>query len=110
METTLGAEGIETPHAEPVPRLRLPRRRRSGLVVVGELRLPLGGPYRPRATLVRWPDGRLLWRVRLWEVDRAVPHVVGTDTLRAFAQRNGLHALRQEIDELVARAGASEGV
>ncbi|HYB63270.1 MAG TPA: hypothetical protein VEE86_02465 [Thermoplasmata archaeon] len=73
---------------------------------VGELRLPIAGPYRPRARLYRYPDGRLLWLVRLWESDRAVPHLVPTAVLHEFARRNGLVRLRVEIDELLERAGA----
>lgn len=68
------------------------------------MRLPLAGPYRPRAQLVQYPDGRLLWHVRLWEVDRVVPHEVSTAVLRAFARRNRLPTLEAEIDVLVDRA------
>jgi len=71
---------------------------------VGELRIPLAGPYRPRARLFRYPDGRLLWLVRLWEYDRAVPHLVSTAVLREFASANGLAQLRADIDALVERA------
>lgn len=71
---------------------------------VGELRLPLAGPYRPRARLYRYPDGRLLWLVRLWEYDHAVPHLVSTAALREFARRNGLPRLRAEMDALLDRA------
>ena len=75
---------------------------------VGELRLPIAGPYRPRARLYRYPDGRLLWLVRLWEVDRAVPHIVSTAVLREFARSNGLARLRAEVDALVDRATAGD--
>jgi hypothetical protein len=71
---------------------------------VGELRLPLGGPYRPRARLYRLPDGRLLWRVRLWEYDRPVVHLLPTAVLHEFARRNGLRQLALDLEELVARA------
>ncbi|MGA8665205.1 MAG: hypothetical protein WB809_09150 [Thermoplasmata archaeon] len=67
------------------------------------MRLPLAGPYRPRARLFRMPDGRLLWTVRLWEYDRAVTHAVSTDVLRRFARVNGLSRLAGEVEELVAR-------
>jgi hypothetical protein len=66
--------------------------------------LPLAGPYRPHARLYRLSDGRLLWHVRLWEVDRAVPHVVSTDALRTFARLNRLPGLEAAIDALVRRA------
>ena len=68
------------------------------------MRLPLAGPYRPRARLAQLPNGRLLWEVRLWEYDRAVRHVVSTDVLRTFARVNGLPALAAEVEALVARA------
>jgi len=71
---------------------------------VGEVRLPLAGPYCPRARLFRMPDGRLLWRVRLWEYDRAVTHAVSTDVLRTFARVNGLGSLTAEVEDLVERA------
>lgn len=91
---------------EPVPR-RLPSFAPGRTVrKVGELRLPIAGPYRPRARLYRYPDGRLLWLVRLWEYDRPVSHLVSTTVLREFARVNGLATLRSEIDELVDRATA----
>jgi len=97
------ASGIERNVAQPIPR-RTTRRVRA----IGELRLPIAGPYRPRARLYLFPDGRTLWTVRLWEYDRAVRHAVGTDRLRAFARVNGLPALEREIDRLdaIARAEA----
>jgi hypothetical protein len=73
------------------------------------VRLPIAGPYRPVARLYRFPDGRLLWHVRLWEYDRAVPHLVGTPVLRAFARRNGLPALEREVDQLVRSALEDDG-
>jgi len=75
---------------------------------VGELRLPIAGPYRPRARLYRYPDGRLLWLVRLWEYDQAVPHLVSTAVLREFARRSGLFRLHAEIDALAERAKTGE--
>jgi hypothetical protein len=71
---------------------------------VGWVRLPLAGPYRPAARLYRFPDGRLLWHVRLWEYDRAVPHLVATSVLVTFARRNRLPSLEAAIDRLVRRA------
>jgi hypothetical protein len=71
---------------------------------VGTVRLPLGGPYRPRAHLYQLPDGRLFWQVRLWEYDRAVSHALPTSVVRSFARQNGLVALEREVDALVARA------
>jgi hypothetical protein len=72
--------------------------------MVGEVRLPIAGPYRPRARLYRLPDGRLLWCVRLWEHDRAVRHALPTSALRAFARVNGLPRLAAEIEALVRRS------
>jgi len=73
------------------------------------VRLPIAGPYRPRARLYRYPDGRLVWLVRLWEHDRAVPHVVSTATLREFARRSGLARLRADLDALEERAAEHDG-
>lgn len=108
MEFYQDAEGIEARKSQPVPAetSRTPRRR---VRTVGELKLPLAGPYAPRVQLVQFPDGRLLWRLRLWEVDRPVVHVVGTATLRAFARINRLPTLERQIDRLVARACRTSG-
>jgi hypothetical protein len=97
---------VTTP--EPVPSLPLPERRLPRVRKVGELRLPIAGPYRPRARLYRYPDGRLLWLVRLWDRDRAVAHLVTTAVLREFARVNGLAGLRADVDALVERATADE--
>lgn len=105
MVTHQGAVGTHERRSEPVRAERsTPRPRRPVVRTVGELRVPLAGPYAPRAQLLQFPDGRLLWRLRLWEGDRPVPHVVGTETLREFARVNRLPDLRRRIDELVARA------
>ncbi len=96
-ERTLSTEPLRTRSSERPPSARRPR-------AIGRLRLPLAGPYRPWATLYQFPDGRLLWLVRLWEVDRPVRRLLPTWVLRTFADRNRLVALRLEIDELVERA------
>jgi hypothetical protein len=87
------------------------RRPCSHVRKIGELRLPIAGPYRPRARLYLFPDGRLLWYVRLWEIDRAIPHLVRTETLRAFARVNRLPIVLAEIDGLnrLGRAEAGRG-
>ncbi len=102
METeTDQSNRVEPVLDEPVPdRDRWPGR------PLGALRLPIAGPYRPWARLYRLPDGRLLWRVRLWEVDRAVARTVETEVLRTFARENRLPALLAAIDALVGRARA----
>ena len=75
---------------------RRPRRARR----IGRLRLPIAGPYRPWATLYELPDGRRLWCVRLWDVDRPVRRCLPTGLLVAFARLNGLDELRREIERL----------
>jgi hypothetical protein len=85
----------------PQPVRRRPRRK---VRKIGELRLPIAGPYRPRARLYLFPDGRLLWHLRLWEHDRAVSHLVRTETLRTYARGSGLSTALAEIDLLTRRA------
>ncbi|HTT45095.1 MAG TPA: hypothetical protein VMH38_03650 [Thermoplasmata archaeon] len=103
----MDAQRIATTPSEPVPTEQPISTGATGRVrLVGELRLPIAGPYRPRARLYRYPDGRLVWLVRLWEYDRAVPHLVSTDVLREFARLNRLPRLRSEVEALVERASA----
>ena len=80
-----------------------PRRARRRPRTIGRLRLPIAGPYAPWATLYELPDGRRLWCVRLWEVDRPVRRCLPTGLLVAFARLNGLDVLRREIEALAAR-------
>lgn len=108
MEFYQDAEGIERTESQPVP-AEIPATARRRVRTVGELRLPLAGPYAPRVQLVQLPDGRLLWRLRLWEFDRPVVHVVGTDTLRRFARINRIPAVERRIDQLLRRATGSAG-
>lgn len=98
------AERIAPTPTEPLLSLPLPEPADPRVRKVGEVRLPIAGPYRPRARLYRYPDGRLLWLVRLWEHDRAVPHLVSSAVLREFARLNGLARLRAEVDALEQRA------
>ena len=93
---------------EPVPERSPPVAPPERVRKVGELRLPIAGPYCPRARLYRYPDGRLLWLVRLWEYDRPVPHLVSTATLREFARVNRLPRVRAEVDALVDQATSGE--
>ncbi len=95
------AYGIDRNASQPIPRRTRRRVRR-----IGELRLPIAGPYCPRARLYLFPDGRTIWVVRLWEVDRAVTRALGTPVLRAYARSSGLTDLLAEIDRLDARARA----
>jgi hypothetical protein len=90
---TVDANCIALTPSQPVRRRTRPTVRK-----IGEIRLPLAGPYRPRARLYLFPDGRLLWRVRLWEYDRAVVHLLRTEVLRAFARASGLERTLLEID------------
>jgi hypothetical protein len=70
---------------------------------MGSLRLPLGGPYRPKAVAYRLPDGRIVWCVRLWEVDRAVRRCVSSATIRRFCQINRLPEVEGEVDRVEGR-------
>jgi hypothetical protein len=72
--------------------------------LVGRVRVPLAGPYRPWARLFRLPDGRTLWTIRLWEVDRPVARVVSTAVLLAYARTSRLPTLVTETRALAARA------
>jgi len=92
--------------SQPVPDEPIPATLDGRVQKVGELRLPIAGPYCPRARLYRYPDGRLVWLVRLWEVDRAVPHLVSTEVLREFARINRLPGVGADVDALVAQAHA----
>jgi len=101
-------EAVVSNRAEPVLRQPVPELPAPGARPVGALRLPIAGPYRPWARLYRLPGGRLVWTVRLWEVDRATVRWVATDELRAFARANRLPALLDAIETLVRRAAAEE--
>lgn len=80
--------------------------RRTRLRRLGSVRVPIAGPYRPTAHLIALPDGRLLWWVRLWEVDRAVPHLIPTHRLLRYARASRLVALEREVRTLVRPAGS----
>ena len=71
---------------------------------LGAVRLPIAGPYRPLATLYELPDGRRLWCVRLWDVDRPVRRCLSTSYLLAFARLNRLDALEREIRAVAERS------
>jgi hypothetical protein len=102
----LDADRIAVTPSQPIP-----RRTSSQVRIVGVVRIPLAGPYRPLARLYRFPDGRLLWRLRLWEVDRPVDHLVRPEVLRAYARRSGLPTVVAALDALVdsARSGPHGG-
>jgi hypothetical protein len=82
----------------------VPRRSKDGPRPIGRLRLPLDLHHQPWATLYRFPDGRLEWCVRLWQLDRPVRSIVSTRVLRRYALSNGLRELSKEIDLLVEEA------
>jgi hypothetical protein len=65
--------------------------------------LPLGGPYRPKAVAYRLPDARIVWCVRLWEVDRAVTRCVASDTIRRFCRLNRLADVEAQVDRVEGR-------
>jgi hypothetical protein len=71
---------------------------------IGRLRVPLDLHHQPWATLYRFPDGRLEWCLRLWQIDQPIRAVVSTRTLRQYARENGLRELASAIDALVERA------
>jgi len=76
---------------------------------IGRTRLPLTLTHRPWATLYRFPDGRLLWSVRLWEVDGPVRRLFPTGMLLAYARLNRLGFLEAELDRLTRAAGGARG-
>jgi hypothetical protein len=70
---------------------------------LGVVRLPLGGPYRPKATAYRLPDGRIVWCVRLWETDHAVKRCFPSETIRRFCRMNRLPEVEEEVDRVEGR-------
>lgn len=70
---------------------------------LGRVRLPIAGPYRPSARAYRLPDGRVVWCVRLWRVDRPVRTCQTTSTIRAFCRLNGLSSVEEAVDDLLRR-------
>jgi hypothetical protein len=100
----LETDEVVSDRAEPVPRQPVLDRKPSRVRLVGEVRLPLAGPYRPRARLYAWPDGELRWVVRVWEVDRVVVRSLDRDAVRIFARVNRLPALARDVDALLERA------
>lgn len=74
------------------------------VVAVGRMRLPLTLNHRPWITLYRFPDGRLLWTVRLWDGDRPVHRCIGAATLLRFARVNQLWDFENQVEALLLRA------
>ena len=68
----------------------------------------MAGPYHPWAHLYADTDGTLWWAVRLWECERASPHVVTTEQLRRYARESGLTSVLRTIDRIVEQARSSE--
>ena len=96
---------VATKRPEPVPRSTDPDVEPGPTgPALGQVRVPIAGPYRPWARLYRRRDGRLAWRVRLWEVDRPVARWVDPDSLRSFARASRLPALAAELESIVERA------
>ncbi|MCI4322555.1 MAG: hypothetical protein L3K03_00785 [Thermoplasmata archaeon] len=75
---------------------------------VGSVRVPVTLTACPRATLHQYPDGRLVFCVGLWDVERVARRCVSPATLRGYARASGLTGLAREIDELVHAAVAGE--
>ena len=69
---------------------------------LGRLRIPIAGPYRPWATAFRLPDGRVVWCLRLWSLDRPVTRCLPTSTLRTFCRLNRLPTVEAEIARIAA--------
>ncbi len=103
-------EVLTTPPRQPVPAQPLlwlrdddplpPPDGSSAITYVGRVRVPIAGPYRPWARLYRLPDGRQLWTVRLWDVDRVVRRVTSTALLIHFARVNRLPELESAVRAL----------
>lgn len=91
------------PSLEPFPLAVAEHATRTRPRRLGSVRLPLAGPYRPLATLFELPDGRRLWCVRLWEIDRPVRRCLTTRYLLAFARLNGFDGLATEIERVAGR-------
>lgn len=70
---------------------------------IGRLRIPLAGPFRPWATLYELPEGKEIWCLGLWELDRPVRRCVSTSTLLAYARRSGLRRLERDVLALTRR-------
>ncbi len=110
-ERTVSTEKVYGALDEPVPRPTVldpdsaaPRGR-----VLGAVRLPIAGPYRPWARLHVGPEGGLYWTVRLWDRDRARTFVASSEALRRFARVNRLGTVERAIDALLARARRETG-
>ncbi len=79
--------------------------RRTRVRRIGTVRVPIAGPYCPRAHLLLLPDGRLLWWVRFWERDGPVPHLVPTHRLLRYARESRLVDLERDVVALVRSVG-----
>ena len=71
---------------------------------VGRVRVPIAGPYQPWARLYVLPDGRHVWAVRLWEVDRVVRRLTSTAMLLRFARVSRLWSLESRVRALDRRS------
>lgn len=71
------------------------------VVALGRIRLPLTLNHRPWVTLHRFPDGRLLWSLRLWDGDRPVERCVDSATLLRFARTNRLRDFEAQVEGLL---------
>ncbi|MGA7923942.1 MAG: hypothetical protein WCA77_08210 [Thermoplasmata archaeon] len=71
---------------------------------MGRARLPLTLHHQPWVTLYRFPDGRLLWTIRLWDGDRPVVRCLGSATLLRFARGSQLWDFASEVETLLRNA------
>jgi len=94
---------VRSERPQPLPRQPIPDLPRQAPRLVGAVRLPIAGPYRPWARLYLRANGSVDWTVRLWVVDRPVTRHVDTETLRTFARVNGLGELARELERLLER-------
>lgn len=67
---------------------------------LGRVRIPLALAYRPWATAYRLPDGRTIWCLRVWAIDRAVTVCASTSTLATYCWRSRLDAVAREVERI----------
>jgi hypothetical protein len=79
------------------------RPRAPGTRRLGRVRIPLALAYRPWATAYRLPDGRTVWCLRTWAVDRARTRCISTARLAAYCWQSRLDALAREVERIGGR-------
>jgi hypothetical protein len=102
----MNSEGPNGRPTQPVPELilspvdpdRPPVRR------VASVRVPLTLTICPWATLYEFPDGRLLWCLRLPGVSGVRTRCIGSEALRRYARESGLTRLERGVSRALAKA------